>query len=115
VYFSWLVRVCVGLIMLAAFIYICSPGFLASYLSARFGRFFQVSVHARGLCKFYANAGGKKMTITAPTTLTIVQDKHQANPFLSIKIISRNVKNKQLTILSQFKLALTAINKLFAL
>jgi hypothetical protein len=70
------------------------------------------------LCKFYANAGGKRTTNTAPTTLSAIQA--QANPLLSMKnytplVISRNDKNKQLTLLSQRKLALTAINKLFAL
>jgi hypothetical protein len=45
-----------------------------------------------------------------------VQYKHQANPLLSMNNytplgISRSDKNKQLTELSQRKLALTAINK----
>jgi hypothetical protein len=44
-----------------------------------------------------------------------VQYKHQANPLLSMSnyiplLISRNDKNKQLTLLGQRKLALTAIN-----
>jgi hypothetical protein len=48
----------------------------------------------------------------------LVQNKLQANQLLSINnynplVISRNDKNKQLTLLSQYKLALTAINKLF--
>jgi hypothetical protein len=52
--------------------------------------------------------------------LLLVQYKHQANPLLSMNnypplVISRNEKNKQLTLLSQRKLALNAINKLFAL
>jgi hypothetical protein len=46
--------------------------------------------------------------------------KKQAKPLLSVHNytplgISRNDKNKQLTLLSQRKLALTAINPLFAL
>jgi hypothetical protein len=49
-----------------------------------------------------------------------VQYKEQANPFLSMNnytplVISRNGKNRQLTLLSQQKLALTATNKLFAI
>jgi hypothetical protein len=51
--------------------------------------------------------------------LLLVQYKQQANPHLSIHnynplVISRNDKNKQLTLLSQRKLALTARNTLFA-
>jgi hypothetical protein len=50
----------------------------------------------------------------------LVQDKQQANSPLSINnytplVISWNDKNKQLTLLSQRKLALTARNTLFAL
>jgi hypothetical protein len=50
----------------------------------------------------------------------LVQYKQQANPLLSVNnytplVISRNDKNKQVTLLSQHKLALTARNKLFAL
>jgi hypothetical protein len=49
-----------------------------------------------------------------------MQYRQQANPLLSINnytplVISRNDKNKLLTLLSQRKLALTAINKLSAL
>jgi hypothetical protein len=49
-----------------------------------------------------------------------VQYRQQANPLLSMKnyyqfVLSRNDKNKQLKLLSQRKLALTAKNKLFAL
>ncbi len=53
---------------------------------------------------------------TAPTTLSAIQ-ANQANPLEQLLYnpleISRNDRNKQLT-LSQRKLALTAINKLFA-
>jgi hypothetical protein len=50
----------------------------------------------------------------------LVQNKEQANPRLSIhhyapRVISKNDKNKQLTLLSQRKLALTARNTLFAI
>jgi hypothetical protein len=67
--------------------------------------------------KFYANARGIRQLQRQPL---IVQYKHQANPLLSINkytalVISRNYKYKQLTLLSQRKLALNAINKLFAL
>ena len=49
----------------------------------------------------------------------LLQYKQQANPLLSINtyillVISKNDKNKQLTLLSQRKLALTARNTLFA-
>jgi hypothetical protein len=56
---------------------------------------------AGGLCKFYANAGGKQPT---QRHLVLVQYKHQANPLLSMNIpimIIRNDKNKQLTLLSR--------------
>jgi hypothetical protein len=60
----------------------------------------------------------RKTTNTAQTTLSAIQ-AWQANPLLSMNnhtplVINRNKKNKQLTLLSQRKLALTAINKLFA-
>ncbi len=52
--------------------------------------------------------------------LLLVQYKQQANPLLSMNnytplVISRYDETKQLTLLSQRKLALTAINKRFAL
>jgi hypothetical protein len=55
----------------------------------------------------------RKTTNAAPTTLR--QYKQQANPVLSINnsspfMISRNDKNKQLTLLSQCKIALIARN-----
>jgi hypothetical protein len=58
----------------------------------------------------------KKTTNAAPTTLSPIQAA--ANPLLSMHnyaplVISRNEKNKQLTLLSQRKLALYAIKKLF--
>ncbi len=61
-----------------------------------------------GLCKFYANVGGKRQPL-------LVQYKQQANPPLSMNnytplVISRKNKNKQLSLLSQRKLALTARN-----
>jgi hypothetical protein len=57
---------------------------------------------AGGLCKFYANAGGKRPMQRQPL---LVQYK-QANPLLSMNnftplVISGNDKNKQLTLLSQ--------------
>jgi hypothetical protein len=56
----------------------------------------------------------RKTTNIAPTAL-LVHYKQQANPLLSMSNytplgISSNDKNKQLTLLSQRKLALTAIN-----
>jgi hypothetical protein len=50
----------------------------------------------------------------------LVQYQQKHNPLLSmnnytLRVISRNDKNKQPTLLSQRKLALTAINKLFSL
>ena len=64
---------------------------------------------AGGLCKFYANAGGKRPIQRQPLLL---QYKQQANPLLSMNnytplVISRNDNNKQLTLISQRKLALT--------
>ncbi len=68
---------------------------------------------AGGLCKFYANAGG---TQPIQRQLLLVQYKQQANPLQSTQnytplLISRNDKNKQLTLLRQRKLAR---NTLFA-
>jgi hypothetical protein len=70
---------------------------------------------AGGLYKFYANAGGKRPIQRQPL---LVQYKKQANPLLSMHnytplVISSNDKNKQLTLLSQRKLALIARNTLF--
>jgi hypothetical protein len=72
---------------------------------------------AGGLCKFYANAGGKQPIQRHPL---LVLYKQQANPLLSMTIntplmISGSDKNKQLTLISQHKLALVAINTLFAI
>jgi hypothetical protein len=69
---------------------------------------------AGGLCKFYANAGGKRPIQRQPL---LVQYKHQANPLSSMNnfiqlVISRNDKNKLLTLLSRSKLPLTAIKSL---
>jgi hypothetical protein len=55
------------------------------------------------------------MTNKAPTTLSAIQAASQYT-FISAQIvISGNNKNKQLTLLSQRKLALTTINILLAL
>ncbi len=64
---------------------------------------------ARGMCKFYANAGGKRPIQRQPL---LVHYKHQANLLLLmlnyiLLVICRNDKNKQLTFLSQCKLAFT--------
>jgi hypothetical protein len=58
------------------------------------------------LCKFYANAGGKRPIQRQPLLL---QHKQEVNPLLSMHnytplVISGNDKNKQLTLLSQRKL-----------
>jgi hypothetical protein len=70
---------------------------------------------AGGLCKFTPTPG--ITTNTAPTTLSTVQYKQQqqANLLLSMNTPLVNDKNKQLTIYSQRKLALTTINKLYPL
>jgi hypothetical protein len=65
---------------------------------------------ASGLCKFYANAGGKQQI---QRQLLLVQFKQQANPLLSMNkntpfVISRNDKNKQLTIIKPTQ---TGINR----
>jgi hypothetical protein len=69
------------------------------------------------LFTFDANAGGKQ---PIQRQLLLVQQKQQANPHLPMNkyiplVISRNDKNKQLTFLSQRKLALTARNTLLAI
>jgi hypothetical protein len=56
----------------------------------------------------------RKTTNAAPTTLSVIQAASQST-FINALVISRNDKNKQLTLLSQRKLALTARNTLFAL
>jgi hypothetical protein len=63
-----------------------------------------------GLCKFYANAGGKQQI---EHQLLLVQNKQQANPLLSMNkytplVISRKDKNKQLTIIKPTQ---TGINR----
>jgi hypothetical protein len=55
-----------------------------------------------GLCKYYANAGGKRLIQRQPF---LVQYQQQANPLLSVNNytplgISRKEKNKQITLLS---------------
>jgi hypothetical protein len=72
---------------------------------------------AGGLRKFYANAGRKLPGKCQPL---LVQYKQQTNSLLSMHnytplVINRNDKNKQLTLLSQRKLTLTARNTLFTL
>jgi hypothetical protein len=71
---------------------------------------------AGGLCKFYANARGK---LTLQRQPLYVQYKQQANPLLSMNnytpLVVSGMTKKELTLLSQCKLALTARNTLFAL
>jgi hypothetical protein len=72
---------------------------------------------ACGLCKFKASTGEKQQI---QRQLLLIQYKQQANSLLSMNNytpleISRNNENKQLTLLSQRQLALTAMNKRFAL
>jgi hypothetical protein len=64
---------------------------------------------AGGLCKFYANAGGKRPIQRHPL---LMQYKQQAKPLLSMHnysplVISGNDKNKELTLLGQHQLAFT--------
>jgi hypothetical protein len=70
---------------------------------------------AEGLCKFCANARGKRTIQRQPL---LVQYKQQASPLLLMNnytplVVSGNYKNKQLTLLSQRKLALTVRNTIF--
>jgi hypothetical protein len=63
------------------------------YISSGIGPCFPL---AGGLCKFYANAGGKRPIQRQPV---LVQYKQQANPHLSMNnyiplVISGNDKNK---------------------
>jgi hypothetical protein len=70
-----------------------------------------------GLCKLYTNAG-RKMTNTATTTLSARQGANQSyfiNAQLSSSLITGSDKNKQLTLISQCKLAFTGRNMLMAL
>jgi hypothetical protein len=53
----------------------------------------------------------RKATNTAPTLLSAMQYKQQANPLLSTRLlISKNDKNKPISLLSQHKLARTGRN-----
>jgi hypothetical protein len=66
---------------------------------------------AAGSSKFYANAKGQQQIQRQPL---LGQYKQQANPLLSVTkytplVISRNDKNKQLTIFEPIKLALPAL------
>jgi hypothetical protein len=111
-------RVRVGLIMLAAYTKSRFPCFLLV------SRVWEISLGitpcflmAGGLCKFYANAVRKLRIQRQPL---LVPCEQQANPVLTMNnntplVISWNGKNKQLTLLSQRKLALTARNTLFTL
>ncbi len=114
-YFSRSMRVYVGLTMLSASTKFRFPCFLLVSrvweISSGIGPCFPL---AGGLCKFYANAGGTRPT---QRKLLLVQYKQQANPLLSLRnytppVISRNDKNKQLTIIKPMELALTARNTL---
>jgi hypothetical protein len=82
-----------------------------------FFRFWPYFPLAGGLYKLYANAGGK---LQIKHQSLLVQYKQQANPLLSMHnyttlVISGNDKNKQLTLLSQCKLAFSERNMLMAL
>jgi hypothetical protein len=84
----------------------------AWYLSSGIGPCFPLT---GGLCKLFANAGGQRQI---QRQLLLVQYKQQANPLISMNnitllVISRNDRNKQLTLVSQRELALTARNTLF--
>jgi hypothetical protein len=68
-----------------------------------------------GLCKFYANDGGKRPLQRQPLLVQYNQQANQSTFMDNPLVISRNDKNKQLTLLSQRKLALTSMNKLFEL
>jgi hypothetical protein len=113
-YFSRLKQVYVGLIMLAACSYSRFPCFLLASrvweISSYIGLCF---LSAGGLCQFYANFGGKRPIQRQPL---LVQYKQQAKKSNNTPLrISMNDKNKQLTLLSQRKLALKARKTLFAL
>ncbi len=97
-------RVCVGLIILAACIWV--P---ASYLSAGFGKLPQVSALASRRIAQILRQRWRKTTNAAPTTLSAIQAASQSsliNADYTPLVISGNDKNKQLTLLSQRNLAL---------
>jgi hypothetical protein len=78
---------------------ILNSGFLASYWSAGSSGIDPCLPLAGGLCKFYANEGGKQ---PLQRQILLVQYEQQANPILLTHnytqfVISRNNKNKQLT------------------
>ncbi len=80
--FSWLMRVYVGFIMLVTCTSSRFPCFLLVSgvwgISSGIGLCFPF---AKGLCKFYGNAGGKQ---PIQRQLLLVQHKHQVNPLLLI-------------------------------
>jgi hypothetical protein len=90
---------------------ILSPSFLVSHWSAGFWTFL-ASHLLKDCANFMPTPEEKRYTHTAPTTLSAIQ---AANPLLSMHyntalVIRGNDKNKQLTLLSQRKLAFTARN-----
>jgi len=114
VYFSRLMRVCVGLIMLVAGTYSKFPFFS---WSAGLGRFLQVSALASHCWRIVQNLRQRRGKRTESTTPSAIQASSQSTSLLSMNnytplVISRNYKNKQLILLCQGKLALTAVNKL---
>jgi hypothetical protein len=95
-------------------------GFLAFYWSVGFGTFLQVSAIASHWLEDCANFTPmpEETTNTAPTTISAIQAASQStfiNEQYTPLVISWNDKYKQLTLLSQRKLALTVRITLFAL
>jgi hypothetical protein len=102
---------------------VLTSGFLASYLTAEFGRFLQVvalASHWLEDCANFTPTPEENYYPVIQRQPLLVPYKQQANPILTMNnniplVISWNDKNKQLTLLCQRKLALTARNTLFAL
>jgi hypothetical protein len=89
-----------------------SPGFLASYWSAEFVRFLQVSALSSHWLEDCVNFMPTPEENDQYSANHLVQYKQQANPLLPMNNYD---KNKQLKLLSQHKLAINAINTLFGL
>jgi hypothetical protein len=100
---------------------VLSTGFLASYCSAGIGAFLQVSALLSIGSRFeqVLRQRRRKTTHTTPT-LSAIQAANQSTVHVLLSmhnytplVISRNDKNKQPTVLSPSKLALTARNTLY--
>jgi hypothetical protein len=111
VYFSWLMRVCVGLMLVAL---LCLVQVSLLFIDQHgLGHFFgyRPLLPIGWIIVQILRQRRRKAINTAPTTLSAIQPTSQST-FVNTLLISRNDKNKQIpvTLLSQHKLPLTGRN-----